>query len=170
MSAVISPCGQYRYELVRELAESGPTIGWCLHNPSTADAELDDPTSRRGIAFSRAWGARRMIFVNLWAFRSMEKAGIWRTLDPVGPDNDAHIARVARECHDTGGFMVLGWGKTEKRARRRLERVEQIIHATGCEVRCLRTTKDGAPEHPLYIPASATPKPYPGAQLIDHAR
>lgn len=161
MGAVISECGLYRYELVRELGDTGPTIGWCLHNPSTADAEIDDPTSRRGIAFSRAWGAKRMIFVNPWAFRSTDKDGLWRVLDPVGPDNNAHIGRVARECADTGGFMVLGWGKVDKRGRARLKVVEQIIRDAGCDVRCLRTIKDGSPEHPLYIPNAAVPAPWP---------
>lgn len=161
MAAVISGCGKYRYELIRELADTGPTIGWCLHNPSTADAEVDDPTSRRGIAFSRAWGAKRMIFVNPWALRSTDKGGLWWVLDPVGPDNDTHIERVARECVETGGFMVLGWGKVEKRGRKRLDRVVDIIRATGCATRCLRTTKDGSPEHPLYIPAAAAPVPWP---------
>lgn len=160
---MLSPCGLYRYELVREFGD-GPTIGWCLHNPSTADADIDDPTSRRGIAFSRAWGGGRMIFVNAWAFRSTDKAAIWRTLDPVGPANDKHIARVARECRDTGGFMVLGWGRTDKRARRRLQRVEEIIRDAGCDVRCLRKTKDGAPEHPLYIPSDTVPIAFPEGQ------
>jgi len=42
MSAIISECGRYRYELRRVLSdtpEKPGTVVWVLCNPSTADAE-----------------------------------------------------------------------------------------------------------------------------------
>jgi hypothetical protein len=67
MSAVFSACRTWRYRLDREFIQSGPTIAFGLHNPSTADENTDDPTLRRGIGFARTWGAGRLIFVNPWA-------------------------------------------------------------------------------------------------------
>jgi hypothetical protein len=56
-NAVISECGRYRYRLYREWAQSERMpIMWVMLNPSTADASIDDPTIRRCIAFSKAWG------------------------------------------------------------------------------------------------------------------
>lgn len=156
MTAIISDDGLYRYELWRELGGDGPIIGWCLHNPSTADGEQDDPTSRRGIAFSQSWGACRMVFINPWAGRATKKSDLWKMRDPVGPDNDKHIATVARECAESGGFVVLAWGAINDRQKPRIRTVKALIAATGCEIRALGFTDAGHPRHPLYLRSDTT--------------
>jgi hypothetical protein len=149
-SAIISACGLYRYELAREFAAEGRTIGWCLHNPSTADADKDDPTSRRGISFTKSWGGARLIFVNLWAGRATKKPDLWKMADPIGPLNDTHIERVARECAETGGFMVLAWGVV-KGHRQRINKVKELIANADCPMRTLGYTDGGNPRHPLFL-------------------
>jgi hypothetical protein len=52
MSAIISACGTYRYELGRIIENGDKPVSvrkllFIMLNPSTADAELDDPTIRR---------------------------------------------------------------------------------------------------------------------------
>lgn len=104
--AIISACGKYRYKLWREW-RSGKTDQWemwtddvgapvldgagvqlgepkscvfAMLNPSTADAEMDDPTIRRCVAFAKAWGYDRMEVVNLFAWRATdpkEVLSIW---------------------------------------------------------------------------------------------
>jgi hypothetical protein len=79
MSAVISPCGRYRYRLDRPLSARGPTIAFLLHNPSTADAENEDPTSRRGIGFANRKGmphiaASRVVCGNRISMKSVASA------------------------------------------------------------------------------------------------
>ena len=44
--ALMSNCGQYRYELTRIWDPSRSVLTWCLLNPSTADAKIDDHTIR----------------------------------------------------------------------------------------------------------------------------
>jgi hypothetical protein len=45
--AVISPCGQYRYVLTREVGPGERRATFIMLNPSTADATQDDPTEAR---------------------------------------------------------------------------------------------------------------------------
>jgi hypothetical protein len=57
-SAQISPCGRYRYSLQRIWDRDKPTILFVGLNPSVADAESDDPTLKRCIAFATRCGIR----------------------------------------------------------------------------------------------------------------
>ena len=166
--AVVSSCGSYRLRLDRVLDMFGRMpIGFCLPNPSRADAELDDPTSRRGIGFARAWGASRLVYVNPWAGRATKPADLWRMIDPVGPENDRYIAEAAHEIHASGGFMVAAWGAISppaalrSGARARLACVEALIRATGCRLCALGINADGSPKHPLYVRADALPLCWP---------
>ena len=55
MSAIISVCGQYRYELSRPgaiMAAAEPPEVFVMLNPSKADATPDDPTIRRRGSFA----------------------------------------------------------------------------------------------------------------------
>lgn len=168
MTAIFSPCGSYRLRLDRVIDMlGGPTIAFCLHNPSTAGVDNDDPTSRRGIAFATAWGASRLVYVNPWAGCATKPRDLWAMPDPIGQENDRHIAAAARECADTGGFMVAAWGAisppaaSRRVARGRLAEVHRLICGEGCEVRALGVNQDGSPKHPLYVRADARPLPWP---------
>lgn len=72
-AASISECGTYRWTLQRRWA-AGERVCWIMLNPSTADAERDDPTVLRCMAFSRSWGYGGLIVVNLYPFRSSKPA------------------------------------------------------------------------------------------------
>lgn len=166
MSAVISPCGLYRYRLDREFLFDGPTIAFILHNPSTADATTDDPTLRRGIGFARAWGAGRLVFVNPWAGRATKPADLWRMVDPIGPDNDHHLSIVASEVRETKGFVVAGWGAVSPPRHlracvaARLLEVAGLLASSGCSLNHLGLTKAGHPRHPLYLRGDVKPQPW----------
>ena len=72
MSAVISPCGQYRYRPERDVPMDGLTFAFFGVNPSTADATLDDATVRKWIGFTKVNGGRRLIVGNVFAVRSTD--------------------------------------------------------------------------------------------------
>src|SRR5262245_13227298 len=104
-SAELSPCGRYRYALTRTWGDPKKVVCWVMLNPSTADADQDDPTIRRCLGFSRAWGAGGLVVVNLFALRATDPDQLRIAADPVGPDNDSHLSTAA-----FGRLVVAAWG------------------------------------------------------------
>lgn len=148
-SAIMSECARYRYELRREWDASLPPMLFIMLNPSTADADKDDPTIRRCINRAQEEGFGSLIVVNLFGLRSPDPKSLTRTHDPVGPENDQHIARALSECQFRGGLTVAAWGAGG--IGDRSERVINMgVRAAG-DLFCLGLTKSGQPRHPLYI-------------------
>lgn len=149
MGAVISECGTYRYWLDRG-PEDAPYVAWVLANPSTADAELDDPTVRKARGFTERWGYKRFVFVNCFAGRSTDPKGLLKLRDPVGPENLDYIMRAV----ETASLVVVAWGNAiVKPLRRHIPLVRSVIHD---DARCLGYTADRSPRHPLML-AYSTP-------------
>lgn len=149
-SAVISPCGCYRYRLDRRWDSDRPRAVWIMLNPSTADADADDPTLRRVIAFSRSWGFGAATVVNLFAWRATDPAALPLELaDAVGTQADHHIAQALEGAE----IVVCGWGASGPAQLReaRITRVLELVRAAGHEPRALSTTRAGHPGHPLYL-------------------
>lgn len=141
--AFISPCGTYRYQLYRKWAESERMpILWVMLNPSTADHNIDDPTIRRRIGFSKAWGYGAMFVGNAYAFRATDPSALvgMTVGDAAGPDNHTHLWQMASRC----ALTVAAWG-----ARGPHYVAEEMKSPGG--VWCIGKTKDGYPKHPLYV-------------------
>lgn len=154
MSATISACGQYRYDLWRHWNLDLPLVAWLMVNPSTATAETTDPTITRCVNFSTSWGFGRMVVGNLFALRSTDPAALKTHSAPIGPENDFYLDRIISDA-DT---IVCAWGAHGK-FRNRGDAVLRRIKAEGKIAHCLRLTKTGQPEHPLYLPAILRPIP-----------
>ena len=122
-------------------------------NPSTADAEGDDPTIRRCMGFTRAWGYRRMVVVNLFALRATKPADLFAHPAPIGPENGAALAQVVRDSRR----LVACWGVCWKNASQRAlvnDRVSALLACVRAEHRriyAIETTREGHPRHPLYL-------------------
>jgi hypothetical protein len=110
-------------------------------NPSTADAEVDDPTIRRCIGYSHAWGFAAIVAVNLYALRATDPREVSRAADRVGPANDESLMWASRADR-----VMAAWG-AHPWARRRAAHVYRLI---GSEMFCLGTTKDGSAEPPWH--------------------
>lgn len=159
--ASMSSCGLYRYALWRDWSmggdlfsgKKGRRVCWIMLNPSTADAETDDPTIRRCIGFSKAWGYDGMLVVNLFAYRATKPADMLAADDPVGPENDKIIQEAARSS--LTALVVCAWGANapEDRAAHAL----RLIREAGATPHALRLTKSDAPAHPLYLPKTSEP-------------
>lgn len=146
-TALFSPCGRYRYRLGRRWGDGrgGATVLWIMLNPSTADEQRDDPTIRRCIGFSRAWGFGAAEMVNLFALRSTDPGVLRVVADPVGPANGAHILEAAGEA----AVLIAAWGG-DRFAQARGGEI--LSHLRDRPVWCLGLTQSGAPRHPLYVP------------------
>lgn len=140
--AVLSSCRAYRYVLQR--GESPACAVVCL-NPSTADAETDDATSRKLRRFASDWGYPGYDLFNVGAGRATDPRDWLAMADPVGPDNDFYLGLAALRP-----LVVVGWGKNAPAAL-----VDRAVHALtqhGAELWCLAVNNDGSPRHPLYVP------------------
>lgn len=169
-AAVLSKCGQYRYSLKRSWMLGSGAVMFVMLNPSTADANLDDPTIRRCIGFAKDWGYQRLIVTNLFALRSTDRRGLLSAVDPVGDENDQYILDMASQADR----IVLAWGSLEwvpKSHRTDFEMqaigTAELLEFTPETLHCLGTTKDGSPRHPLYVPASFKPQRFDMRWLLD---
>lgn len=152
MSATISACEQYRYDLWREWDSNLPLVVWLMLNPSKADATINDPTIVRCVNFSTTWQFGRLAVANLFALRSTDPAALKTHSAPIGPENDQHIDRLISGAD----LIVCAWGAHGK-FRNRGDAVLRKIKAAGKVAHCLRMTKGGQPEHPLYLPGDLRP-------------
>ncbi len=148
MSALISKCGQYRYLLTREFQD----VSWTTHkvvfvmlNPSTADAEQDDPTIRKCLKFARALGYAGIVVANLYALRSTDPKQLWKHPEPVGYENDGILRGLAHKHLD----IVCAWGNNAKPDR--VKKFYEFMTSYDAHLLCLGTNKNGSPRHPLYL-------------------
>jgi len=150
-AAVISPCEQYRYQLYRWWAVIPRRwVLWVMLNPSIADANIDDPTIRRCIGFSKAWGYDGLMVGNLFAYRTTLPERLRQASDPMGPSNIEHLKTMAA----TASGVVCGWGANTILTPSMLEPTFDVLRLMSLQ--CLGKTKSGQPRHPLYV-ASSTP-------------
>lgn len=144
--AHLSPDGVYRYRLHRVWGP-GKRVTFVMLNPSTADHQLDDPTIVRCRNFAKGWGYDGLNVVNLYAFRATQPSDMLAAADPVGPDNDGHLAAAAMFAAMHEEPIVGAWG-----ANAGLDRVAEVMAIPHMNrLQCLAITKDGQPRHPLYM-------------------
>jgi hypothetical protein len=149
--AVISECEQYRYQLWRIWDRRKPLVCFVMLNPSTADANTDDPTIRRLIGFAGSWGYGDFCVGNLFAYRATQRADMKRYHAPIGPWNHDHLQAMVERC----SLLVAAWGTDGSHLNRNRD-----VLAMFSEWHCIRRTEKGAPEHPLYLPGDLKPIRY----------
>ena len=155
-SAEVSECGQYRYRLSRRWGPGLPTL-FIMLNPSTADAEIDDPTIRRCMGFAKSWGRDGIEVVNLFAFRATSPKDMQTAADPVGPENEVHVEEAVAECFE----VICAWGAHGSFKAQDMVMQRWLREAGVFQPYSLGETVDGQPRHPLYLKANLQPRSYP---------
>lgn len=156
-SAVLSPCGLYRYRLDRDTNPpdlldrgSGIVIAYFGINPSTADATIDDQTVRKWRGFAVVQGACRFIVGNVFGFRATDVNALARAADPVGPDNAVHLRAIVNEAD----MLVPCWGamaKVPEPLWPHLDAMRCLLFASGKPVKTFGLTGSGDPKHVLRL-------------------
>ncbi|MBY5991793.1 DUF1643 domain-containing protein [Ferrimonas balearica] len=152
--AVFSPCGRYRYALWRSWAPAAPVLLIVGLNPSRADAQRDDPTSRRCIDFARRWGFGGCWLANLFAYCAAKPAVLATIPDPVGGDNDRWLTCLSAQSD----AILVAWGQGGSLAGRDAEVLAGPL--SGYRLDCLGRCQAGQPRHPLYVRADAPMQPF----------
>lgn len=127
-------------------------------NPSTADAEVLDPTVRRCLGFAHDWGFGSIEVVNLFAFRATDPRDLLRAAAPVGAANDRAILDAA----SAADRVVVAWGAHGTHLGRGAE-VAGRLADNSVQTLALATTKGGQPRHPLYVRADTRPSGWTGS-------
>ena len=117
-------------------------------NPSTADEQVDDPTTRRALGFAQLlFDCKEYLAVNLFALRSTDPKGLALVDDPIGPRNDEYLIAAAEWADE----IVVAWGNKGTLCNRN-QSVLKLLE--GRRLWCLGHTKPGHPNFPLYLAAS----------------
>ena len=151
MSAIISECGKYRYELRRKLSEHPGKVLFVMLNPSTADASVDDPTIRRCMGYAKDWGYGELIVCNLFAYRATKPDKLKSVGDPDGPFNEHYLRSAILEAD----LIICAWGINGQGKGR------EFIHywpSRAYGLHYLELSKNGTPKHPLYLKKALKPK------------
>lgn len=163
--AVISDDQAYRYVLGRSWGDSRHAMTFVMLNPSTADAEVDDPTIRRCIGFAKREGCNRVRVINLFAWRATNPKDVPVRDCPlaVGPDNASHWNIALDACG--GRLVVAAWGSGSGLAHQaafntQARKFRALCIERGVQLLCLGRTQGGQPRHPLYVKGDAPLIPY----------
>jgi hypothetical protein len=151
--AVYSGDGAHRLRLSRRWG-TGEEIAFVMLNPSTATEAANDPTLARCEARARAGGWGGMTVVNLFTLRTPDPGALFAHPSPVARGAD----RILRASVRRAGRVVCAWG-ADRRARARAMDVLAVLADEGVQAWCLGISKDGAPRHPLYVPARTAERP-----------
>ena len=149
-TAVLSPCGTYRYRLERDVGMDGPVFAFFGVNPSIADATINDQTVGKWIGFVKRWGGRRFIVGNVFAYRATDVRELRAVQQPVGPDNFAHLERIAADAD----VLVPCWGdrtKVPRSLHHHIDKTLAFLLTLGKPVRAFGFSKRGDPLHPLML-------------------
>ena len=151
MTAVISPCGKYRYRLERTIAMEGPAYAYFGINPSTADASINDATVRKWIGFTKVFGGSRLIVGNVFAYRATDVSDLVNDPQPAfSLENQRHLRQIAADAD----VLVPCWGnksKAPKELRHHFDNVLHLLRQTGKPIKHFGLTKNGDPKHPLML-------------------
>ena len=153
-SAIISPCGIYRYVLYRSISGDHKVSKPCLFamlNPSTADASTDDNTIRRCIGYAKRESCTSLTVINLFAMRATDPRELTAAMrmgrDPIGPENWKHFTGEIRAHRNACGLIIAGWGAQP--IARTMPMHHRELRDAGAL--CLGMTAQGHPRHPLFV-------------------
>jgi hypothetical protein len=174
--ALFSADGRYRYLLWITISDNQihkaggvPRDGnllFCGLNPSTADETVSDPTCTREMTFTAREGYRKYVKWNLFAYRSTDPENLLVAMGlgvhPVGEGRD-NLTALDLALSELPALVVAAWGIRGGYRGQDMMTLTSLEADPRCgpdRLVCLRLTKHGFPEHPLYLAARTSFQPY----------
>jgi len=150
--AILSTCGLYRLELRRIWNSGLPLLVVVMLNPSTADAEKDDPTLLALIHFATLWGFGGLLIINLRAYRTSRPRELFAAHDAgvntIGDENHRYVGAALDYAKATTGRVLVAWG-TGGSDLGLDAHVASRCRARGLEMISLGRNADTSPKHPM---------------------
>lgn len=164
--ATISPCKAYRFKLWRTW-DDRPVLLVVMFNPSTADANVDDPTISLLCHIAAHNGFGGVQVVNAIPLRSptpaaaiemtqWDRCSDWHARDRL----QQNLAIIQAEV-ERAGAVLLAWGALGERCSDWMDQVREEIEAAlpdGVPLYCLGKTAGGHPKHPMARGKHKVPK------------
>ena len=148
---------EFRYSRSRIWDADKEKVLFIMLNPSTADADNDDPTIRRCIGFAKSWGFGGLYVCNLYGYRATDPNELVKRanlrMQIIGFANSDEMRRISRRCEK----VVFAWGA------KKIGKLHEIVVNDVCKLfpdaYYIAQSKDGHPRHPLYLKADLQLKP-----------
>lgn len=174
---IFSECREYRYTLWRDWSgefKTGVFFTECPHvdyyigkrdgfvqfiglNPSTADEKIDDPTIRRCVGFSKAWGFGALCMTNAFAFRETQpKLMMLQKFPETSPNEVMTNMDYLSHIGFAAGLVVAAWGKDGNHLKQQ-DRIRTYFKGAKIKLHHLGLNGDGTPKHPLYLKKTTQP-------------
>lgn len=132
-------CGKHRLYLWRIWDESKPLLMVIGLNPSTANADTDDPTIRKVKAIAKHNGYGGVYMTNLFTYISTDPNQLDMVLGNHQTSDDI-LQRIRKLCD----HVCMAWGNFD--VYKRDDEVKKMFP----QALALKTNKNGSPKHPLY--------------------
>lgn len=92
--------------------------------------------------------------LNLFAFRATSPDDMKTATDPVGPENDGMLEKLAGRA-SMGDMTIAAWGAHGSHQGRDRKVLSLLCLDLGIALHALVVNADGTPRHPLYVPKAA---------------
>jgi hypothetical protein len=110
--------------------------------PTAIDPAKPDQATEITREFAHRLGYSTVVFINLFALRHVDSVSVPSLSDPVGPENDRWIRKVA----DQAEIIIGAWGDFPRIG----PRVQQVLGVLkDVDIHCVQTNRNGSPTHPL---------------------
>lgn len=120
---------------------------FCGMNPSTARADVNDPTIVREIGFTKRFGLSTYVKVNILDYRATNPDDLLKVDGPRSMENLPAIRNAAADAD----IIIMAYGVMHKSFEPEIRETVEMLRKDGRELWCLGRTKAGHPRHPLYL-------------------
>lgn len=117
-------------------------------NPSTASADVNDPTITREWGFTSRWGYSGYVKCNIADYRATFPRDLLR--EDVAPSSKVNLPTIMYQSL-AADLVVICHGKLNRALAPLGREVVSGLRELGHDLKCFGVNADGSPKHPLYL-------------------